>query len=150
MKKTLLIFVAIVFAVTACNKQTYVDGTYTVTFNEPSHSYTGFVTVTLAEDAITDVDFDYMNDTIDLRKSEDDAYKQRMLDRGMTTSPDEFIPLIEASLQAATIIPEFVPIDAVTGATSSSNDANYLMEIALDNAITGETTNDVVPYPVEE
>lgn len=149
MKKTLLIVAAAVLAA-SCTKNTYVDGTYKAMFNEPSHSYTGFLEVTLVNDEITELDFDYMNDTVDLLKSEDEPYAQRMLNAGRETSPDVFIPLIEAALKNATIVPEFEEIDAVTGATGSSEDANYLMEQVLDLAVDGEPTSIEVGYPAEE
>jgi len=148
MKKTLLFIAAAVLAV-ACTKNTYVDGTYTAKFNEPSHDYTGFLEVTLVDDEITALDFDYMNDTVDLLKSEDEAYAQRMTDAGRTTTPDVFIPQIEAALMNATIVPQFDSIDVVTGATHSTHDADYLMKQALDLAVTGEQSSIEVGYPEE-
>jgi major membrane immunogen (membrane-anchored lipoprotein) len=148
MKKTLLILAAVVIA-GACTKNTYVDGTYTAKFNEPSHDYTGYLDVTLVDDEISALDYDYMNDTVDLLKSEDEAYKQRMLGAGRETSPDVFIPQIEAALMNATIVPEFDSIDVVSGATGSSGDANYLMHHALDLAKTGEQDLIEVGYPEE-
>ncbi len=150
MKKTLLFLVAVVFAVTACEKQTYVDGTYEAKFNEPSHSYTGFLEVTLVNDEITALEFDYMNDTVDLLKSEDEPYAQRMINAGRETTPDVFIPQIESALRNTTIVPEFEEIDAVSGATGSSGEANYLMQQVLDLAVDGEPNSIEVGYPVEE
>ena len=149
MNKTLLILLATVFAVTACEKHTYVDGTYKAMYNAPSHDYTGFIEFTLTEDLISGLDFDYMNDTIDLRKSEDVPYKERMIAMGGTTSPDIFIPLLESALANATIVPEFNSVDAVSGATDSSENANFLMQTALDLAITGEINLVEVGYPAK-
>ena len=150
MKKTLLILVAIVFAVTACDKQTYVDGTYKATYNEPdSRGWNTVVEFTLTEDMISNVDFDDFN-ADNMRKSEDSAYNARMLEIGGVTNPKTYAPQIEAAIANATITPSYEPIDAITGATSSSNSANMLMEAALNAAVDGEPTDVVVTRPTDK
>jgi major membrane immunogen (membrane-anchored lipoprotein) len=150
MKKTLLILAAIVFAVTACDKQTYVDGTYKATYNEAdSRGWNSVVEFTLTDDMISNVDFDDF-DSNGNRKSEDTAYNARMLDIGGVTNPEAYIPQIEAAIANATIVPSYEPIDAVTGATGSSNSANELMEAALNAAVDGEPTNVVVTRPTDK
>ncbi|MDF1572642.1 MAG: hypothetical protein P1P82_13615 [Bacteroidales bacterium] len=149
MKKTLLILAAIVFAVTACEKQTYVDGTYTATFDEPHYGWTDFLTVTLENDAVTEVDFDGVNDAGDL-KSTDSAYNANMwANSDPQNKPELFTPAIEAALSNATIIPEYEEIDAVTGATGASENANLLMEAILDIATEGDVSEVVISYPAE-
>ena len=149
MKKTLLILAAIVFAVTACEKQTYVDGTYTATFDEPHYGWTDYLTVTLENDAVTEVDFDAVNDAGDL-KSTDTAYNANMWENSdPQNKPELFMPSIEAALSNATITPEFGEIDAVTGATGSSENANLLMEAILDIATEGDVSEVVISYPAE-
>jgi major membrane immunogen (membrane-anchored lipoprotein) len=150
MKKTLLILVAAVFAVTACDKQTYVDGTYTATFNEPHYGWTDYVSFTLTEDVISDVDFDAVNDADDL-KSLDSAYNANMLATAdVATNPETFMPQIEAAIANTAIVPEYVPIDAISGATGASDNANALMEAALNAAIDGELKDVVISYPEEK
>ncbi|MCF8346431.1 MAG: hypothetical protein K9G38_04400 [Bacteroidales bacterium] len=150
MKKTLLILVAVVFAVTACDKQTYVDGTYTATFDEPHYGWTDYVSFTLTEDVISNVDYDALNADGDL-KSTDSAYNANMLaNADVATNPETFMPQIEAAIANTTIVPEYAPIDAITGATGSSSNANALMEAALNLAIDGEPTDVTISYPAED
>jgi len=139
MKKTLLILVAIVFAVTACNKQTYVDGTYSVKYDAiDSHGWQAFVEFTLVEDAITEASYDYYDANMNL-KSEDTAYQSRM--SGIVgIGPADYTPMINANIKAATILPQFDSIDVVTGATHSCHTANELVKAGLDAAMDGEPT----------
>ena len=149
MKKTLLILVAIVFAVTACEKNTYVDGSYSATYNEAdSRGWNTVVEFTLTDDVISNVDFDDF-DSDNNRKSQDSAYNASMLDITGVTNPETYAPQIEAAIANATIVPSYEPIDAITGATGSSNSANMLMEAALNAAVDGESTDVVITRPTE-
>jgi major membrane immunogen (membrane-anchored lipoprotein) len=148
MKKTLLILAAIVFAVTACEKQTYVDGSYKATFDSASHGWTDYVSFTLTGDEISDVDYDAVDAAGNL-KSTDTAYNNNMGSL-RDTKPEIFMPQIEAAVANTTIVPEYEPIDAITGATGSSGNVNLLMEAALNAAIDGEPTEVVISYPAEE
>jgi major membrane immunogen (membrane-anchored lipoprotein) len=151
MKKTLLILVAIVFAVTACDKQTYVDGKYKVQFDEASHGYTAFMEVTVTADELTDVVYDAINDAGDLLKSEDTAYVNRMLNMGYTAGPDVFLPAIADRVLNATILPDVdtSTIDTYTGATGATTDAKILLIEAMENALAGEPTEEDIPLPAE-
>lgn len=159
MKKTLLILAAIVFAVTACEKQTYVDGTYEATFDEPHFGWTEYLTFELTGDEISNVDFDAVNADGDLKSTDeaynenmftDSAYVARMEAAGKApTKPETYMPQIESALSNATIVPEFEPVDIVSGATSSSVNANALMEAALDMAADGDGNEIVISYPEE-
>jgi major membrane immunogen (membrane-anchored lipoprotein) len=149
MKKTLLILVAIVFAVTACDKNTYVDGNYSATYDEPSNGWNTVLEFTLTDDEISNVDYDDFNDDGD-RKSLDSAYNADM-QKAVDTKPEVFIPVIESYIQNATIVPSYEPIDvdAISGATGFIEKANTLMEAALNAAANGESTEIVVPRPTE-
>ncbi len=159
MKKTLLILAAIVFAVTACEKQTYVDGTYEATFEEPHYGWTEYLTFELTGDEISNVDFDAVNSEGDLKSTDeaynenmftDSAYNARMDAAGkVPTKPELYMPLIESALANATIVPEFEPVDIVAGATSSSVNANALMEAALEIAAAGDGNDVIIAYPAE-
>ena len=145
MKKTLLILAAMVFAVTACEKNTYVDGNYSATYDNPdANGWKAFVEFTLTDDQISDVDYDEINTDDDL-KSTDTEYHALMASM-RDTDPSIFIPQIEAAIANTSILPNYDLIDAITGATGSSNNANELMEAALDAAIDGEPTV-VIPQP---
>ena len=149
MKKTLLILAAIVFAVTACEKQTYVDGNYSATFDEPHFGWTDYVSFTLTGDEISNIDFDALNAAGDL-KSTDTAYNANMwANSDPQNKPELFMPAIEAALANTAIAPEYEPIDAVTGATGSSENVNLLMEAALEIAAEGDVTEVVISYPAE-
>ncbi len=149
MKKTLLILVAVVVGLTACEKNQYTDGTYNATYDAiDSHGWNAFVNITVSDDMITAADFDYWNATGDTLKSEDDGYNTLMMGiKG--TNPETFCPLIEANIMDAVIIPEFTAIDAVAGATHSVENADELVTAALESAL--EAGGDVVlPQHVEE
>jgi sex pheromone cAD1 len=149
MKNKLLVLVAVVYAVTACDKQTYVDGTYTASFNEPYKGWTTILEFTLSDDNIAELDYDDFDDAGD-RKSQDSAYNALMQD-SVNTKPEVFIPLIEAAIKNTTIVPSYEPIDvdAITGATSFFKKANTLMEAALNAAADGGPTDVIVPLPDE-
>ena len=148
MKKTLLILAALVFVVTACEKNTYVDGTYKVTYDAPHYGYTAFVEFTITGDVVSDADFDYWNDAGDLRKSEDTAYASNMFPVA-GTSPDIYCPILEGQLEEAVIVPEFEEINGVTGATGSTAAANHLFGVGLEAALAGEPSEQLVTEPAE-
>lgn len=154
MKKTLLLLTAIVFAVTSCSDSTYVDGEYTVEYDElDSHGWQAFVKFTLAEDVVSNVDYDYYDADGNL-KSEDDGYQESMVSFSyvlvdgdtVRVGPQDYCPEIESRIEATEIVPEYVEIDVVAGATGSSEAANDLMSKGLDAAVDG-TTEVSVPQP---
>jgi len=157
MKKLLFILVAVLFTVTACEKAMYVDGTYKATFADfDSHGWNTFLEFTLTEDMVSDVDFDYLDSTGN-RKSTDAGYQERMkaysyvLVDGDTVriGPADYTPEINANVASATINPSFTGIDAVAGATHSVENADALMEVILEAALTGESMILTPPLPVE-
>jgi major membrane immunogen (membrane-anchored lipoprotein) len=150
MKKTLLILVAIVFVATACENNTYTDGTYAATYDAiDSHDWRAFVEITISDDMITVADFDYWDATADTLKSEHPGYNATMLAiKG--TNPETFCPLIEAAIKDAVIVPAFDSINSVAGATHSSHNASELVAAALESAL--DAGGDVViaqPDPAE-
>lgn len=148
MKKTLLILVALIFVVTSCEKSTYIDGTYKVSYDAPHYGYTAFVEFTMTSDVVSDLDFDYINDAGDMMKSEDTAYANNMFPVA-GTSPDIYLPILEDQLMEAVIVPEFEEIDGVSGATGSTAAANHLFSAALENALAGEPADEAIPEPAE-
>jgi major membrane immunogen (membrane-anchored lipoprotein) len=147
MKKILFLFAAVALTFTACEKSTYVDGTYSVEFDEPdSHGWTAFLEFDITDDVISNVDFDYLN-ADGLAKSADTAYASRMYAYGASTDPSLFLPGLEANIAAATIVPEFEGVDVFTGATGSSEDAELLVEAALELALEGDPMSGTVTQP---
>ena len=147
MKKILFIIATVMLAISACNKNTYVDGTYTATFNEPKNGWNTILEFTLNEDVISELDYDDF-DNDGNRKSLDSAYNAEMQDAG-NPKPEYFFPLIEAAIINTTILPDYEPIDvnALQGATEFFENANILMEAALNAALTVNHTVVIVPRP---
>ncbi len=147
MKIKFFIITAFIFILTTCDKNTYVDGTYTATFNEPKNGWKTILEFTLNDDVITELDYDDF-DNDGNRKSRDSAYNTEMEDAG-NPKPEYFFPLIEAAIINTPILPDYEPIDvnALQGATEFFENANILMEAALNAALDGKTTEVVVPRP---
>ncbi len=147
MKKILYIIAIVTIATSACNKNTYVDGTYTATFDEPKNGWNTILEFTLSEDVISELDYDDF-DNDENRKSLDSAYNAEMQNAG-NPKPEFFFPLIEAAIMYTSILPDYEPIDvnALRGATEYFENANILMEAALNAALDGETNDVVVPRP---
>ena len=159
MKKTLLLLTAIVFAVTSCEYDgTYKNGDYKVKFSEPHYGWTAFVEFTLDKDEIANVDYDYLDADGNL-KSENDGYQAAMesnwvnLENGDSIQPgigpQDYCPDIEAAIKQTEIVPEYVEIDNITGATSSVKSANALMNAGLEAAIVG-TEGEIVIDPLSK
>lgn len=131
MKKALAIALALVLALAlaACSGGIK-DGTYKAQFKEPSNDWTEYLAVTYKDGEITDVDFDATNANGDL-KSETTAETYPM-----DPLPSEWIPQLEANIKAAGTADK---IEAVAGATSSSNSAKLLMAAVEKQAKAGDT-----------
>ena len=157
MKKLLLILVVVLFAVTACEKAMYVDGTYKATFAEfDDHGWNTFLELTITEDMVSDVDFDYLDSTGN-RKSTDAGYQTSMTSYSyaivdgdtVRVGPADYTPAINASIAGAVINPDFSGLDAFAGATHSVENADVLFEAILDAALTGDVMDISVPLPAK-
>lgn len=119
----------------------YEDGTYTVeadAFDE--HGWKPFVEITIADDKITAVTFDYTNES-DALKTADPQYKAAM-EAQSGTYPEKYSSELEQQLIDKQIISQ---VDAVSGATASSNNFTALVEYALDDmAEVGETEPGII------
>ena len=117
MKKLLTLALAAVLALSlvACGGSGSIkDGTYTAQYKEPSHDWTEYLSVTYKDGVITDVDFDYPMDPL----------------------PSEWIPQLEENVKAAGTADK---IEAVAGATSSSESVKVLMAAVEKQAKAGNT-----------
>jgi major membrane immunogen (membrane-anchored lipoprotein) len=124
----------------------YKDGIYKVAFDKfDAHDWKGQVELEIKGDKITNVIFDYVNKDGKL-KTQDEAYKAAM-EPVSKTYPGKYIPELQQSLLDKQSISS---VDAITGATTSSNDFKALVEFALENmAKKGETAPQTIPLPAE-
>ena len=106
------------------------DGTYTAQYKEPSHDWTEYLSVTYKDGVITDVDFDAKDANGNL-KSEATAETYPM-----DPLPSEWIPQLEENVKAAGTADK---IEAVAGATSSSESVKVLMAAVEKQAKAGNT-----------
>jgi major membrane immunogen (membrane-anchored lipoprotein) len=114
---------------TAAKVPLYTDGTYKVSadaFDE--NGWKPFVEVTIANDQITAVTFDYTDKSGNL-KTADATYKKNM-EAANGTYPEKYTGELEQQLITKQVISK---VDAVTGATTSSTDFSTLVGYALDD-----------------
>jgi major membrane immunogen (membrane-anchored lipoprotein) len=121
---------------------TYKDGTYKVEFDKfDANGWKGQLELTVKTDKITAVKFDYVNKDGKL-KSADAAYKAAMEPK-TKTYPAKFIPELQQKLIDKQ---DVAAVDAVAGATGSTNEFKTLAKYALDEmAKKGVTTPAVIP-----
>ena len=99
-------------------------------YKEPSHDWTEYLSVTYKDGVITDVDFDAKDANGNL-KSEATAETYPM-----DPLPSEWIPQLEENVKAAGTADK---IEAVAGATSSSESVKVLMAAVEKQAKAGNT-----------
>lgn len=142
--KIFLITAILVHAVTGCNNYTYVDGEYTAIYDDfNANGYKAFIDITLTDDVINEVNFDYLDSDNNLL-SNDQVYQESMYD-SLNIGPLQFLSAIESQCANTSIIPALTPIDGISGATNSTADANRLFEAALSIAKEGETDIIILP-----
>lgn len=125
----------------------YQDGIYKVAFdNFDAHGWKGQIELEIKDHKISNVVFDYVNKDGKL-KTKDEGYKAAM-EPVSGTYPAKYIPELQQSLLDKQIIST---VDAIAGATASSNDFKSLVEFALDDmAEKGETAPMTMPLPKAE
>jgi major membrane immunogen (membrane-anchored lipoprotein) len=113
-----------------------VDGVYKVEYEDyDSHDYKGQLELTISGLKITDVKYDEVKKDGTF-KSKDEAYKKSMEEQSKTYPEKAFNELEQQLLSKQTAL-----LDAVTGATASSNTFKGLVKYALeDMAVKGTTT----------
>lgn len=153
MKRKLLLTLCciVLLLITACNaaepnpsdqseKGIYVDGEYTIIADHvDSHGWAPMVKVTIADGKITSGKMDYMKPGGDL-KSEDESYAISMSEQAGIKPKEAYDELNKRIIEA-----QQANVEAVSGATSSSNWFNKLASIALEKAETGEKGKFYVP-----
>lgn len=134
----LLCLCATIFA--CCNNKadtaSFQDGTYKAIYAQADdHGWTEYLTVTVSGGKITSADFDALNED-GARKSENTEYNEIMKNAGSGTWPSEFYPALEKSLIEKQ---DGAKIDAVAGATVSSDSMKKLYQALVPNMKKGDT-----------
>lgn len=130
----------------------YPDGTYRAEASEFSHDWKEYVVVTVKDGKLTSVEFDAENKAKDAKKSDDEAYKQTMIDGNKAngkpeTYPEKFYKELSDSLMNAS--GDVDKVETVAGATTSSNSFRALAKAALSKAREGDTNTAVIDTGVE-
>ena len=121
------------------------DGTYRAEYDkEDSRGLKAFVEVTVADGQMTEVNFDYINADGAL-KSEDEGYNTSMKEKA-GTNPAEFKVALAESLIASQ---DPTKVDAVTGATSSSEEFVTFTTALMEQMQAGNTDVLVLAAPAE-
>ncbi len=112
-----------------------VDGTYYATYDHSDmRGWRAFVELTVSGGKITAAKGDYINAEGKL-KTEDTAYGERMSAKTKVTPAEAF-----EQLQAQVVEKQSASIDAVAGATNSSESYIHMVEGLIEKAKSGDTT----------
>lgn len=118
----------------------YEDGVYFATYSHvDSHGWQPFLEIEIEDGEIAEANFDYAAPDGTL-KSQDRDYRQRM-EAAAGTHP----ALFSAELESRLMENQSVPVEAVSGATSSSEWFNELAAELVAKAETGDTDDLVLP-----
>jgi major membrane immunogen (membrane-anchored lipoprotein) len=146
MKKFAVIALAIVMslALVACGSSgsKIKDGTYTAEASEANYGYTTYLKLTYLDGKVTDVEFDAVDAEGTLKST------LTAEEYPMDPAPDVWFPELTANIKKA-IEADSTDVEAVAGATNTSNDAKLLLEAALKAAKEGNTEVVKVDLPTE-
>lgn len=131
MKKILALALTAVLALAlvACSSGPK-DGEYTAEYKNASYGWKEYLTVTYKGGAVADVDFD--------AKDEKGALKSEATDYAMDPLPSVWMPQIEESIKSKG------EVEAVAGATNSSNSAKELLAAVNELVKAGKPGTTVV------
>lgn len=137
MKKTFAIIAAAVMcaAILSGCSAGMKDGTYKAEYKSyDDHGWKDYVSITVSGGKITAVDYDSLNEAGE-KKSADTAYREQM-EPVSKTYPEKFSKELEDQLVDKQDVKK---VDAVAGATTSSNAFKILATEALSAAKSGKT-----------
>ncbi|MGB4589114.1 MAG: FMN-binding protein [Clostridiaceae bacterium] len=153
MKKKSSFFLAIMLMIaltSSCTPKTeenvLTNGLYSVTFDRAdSTDWKAFLTLTVEQNKITAVNFDYegFGPNEGKLKSEDEAYSEAMLS-STGTNPQMYLNVLETSLMKSGD-PDSVSV--VSGATTSSNDFIQFAKEAIKAAKSGNHNLIIIKQP---
>jgi len=143
--KTLSVILSLTMAtgiLMGCGKSTatvstekLVDGVYKVEYEDfDSHDYKGQLELTISAAKITDVNYDEVKKDGTF-KSKDESYKKSMEEQSKTYPEKAYNELKEQLIEK-----QSSTLDAVSGATASSNNFKALVKYALDDMAVKRTT----------
>jgi len=126
MKKVLALVLTLVLAMgvfVGCGGSKLTDGTYKAEGAADEHGWVEFAEVVVKDGKISSVNFDAVNGEGTL-KSEDETYKNNMLNYGGTTHPAEFYTALEEQYMEKQ---DSTKMDTIAGATTSSGNIVKLL-----------------------
>lgn len=122
------------------SKVTAKDGTYKAAFsNFDARGWKGQIELTIKDNKITAVNFDYVNKD-GVLKSKDAGYNAAML-KAVKTNPAEFSVKLPQDLLNKQKVDA---VDTITGATMATKDFKQLAAAALANAVKGDTSTAII------
>ena len=121
------------------------DGTYRAEMKEASHGYTDYVEITVKNGKIDTVVYDAVADD-GKKKSQDEDYKKSMMDGNKNAGLPETYPADYMKKLGDSLIEKqnADQVDAVAGATTSTNDFKKLVSALKSNMEKGKTETVVV------
>jgi len=147
MKKLgIFLMLAAMVSLASCDNEDetmYENGSYKAELAEFSHGWKEFMEVTIKGDEVTAVNFDASSE-------EDGSLKSSLTEYPMPDPPglpSTWYPQLEAQFMDADIT-DYTPVDGISGATGTSENAMALFELILDAAKEGDTSTQILP--VEE
>lgn len=134
----LILCLGMILGLGACSSSLK-DGTYTVEMSEESveknHGWKDVLVVTVKDNKATVKEYDSYSSDDGRAKSKDKDYPMTMEQNG--TTPEIYFAQLIKSWEKAN--GDTAKIDAVTGATETTNDFKSMMTIALEAAKKGDT-----------
>lgn len=138
-KKITLAAVAVllILVMTGCNDQQFKNGNYNTMYKSyDSHGWKPQLSIRVVDGKIAEATFDYVN-RAGQKKTEDEAYASRMTS---ITKRDTTPKMASDGMAKQLVESQKVPVDGVTGATSSKKWFNELAAVTLDKAKNGDST----------
>ena len=125
-----LIFTMVITVAIGCtnDKAELADGVYSAEGEFDERGWKSIITISVEDGKIEDVDYDEVTED-GAKKSEDDEYAESMKAVSGVT-PEEAYEMLEDSLESSQNVDK---VDAVSGATSSSEQFKNLANEALKN-----------------
>lgn len=137
--RVVCVLIAIVLSVTffGCDSaKALQDGTYRAEYAQADdHGWTDYVVVTVLDGKISNVEYDALDENGNSKKSSVE-YNEAMKGAGSTTWPSDFMPQLQNQLVDKQ---DIAKVDAIAGATTSSNDFVTLVKALKKNMENGNT-----------
>ena len=151
MKKTAAICLTAIFSfclLTGCSNpanDSLKDGTYRAEMSTESHGYKDYVEIKVLNGKIDTVVYDSVTQD-GKKKSDDENYKKSMMDGNKNANLPETYPADYMKKLSQSLVEhqDIEKVDAIAGATTSSNDFKTLVNALKNNMKNGKTKTIVV------